>query len=50
MASPYGGRDFLNSAATSDVSAALSGVMLQAAMATNINRIAKANALTLAAR
>lgn len=50
LAPPYGGRDFLSSAATSDISAAPSGVMLQAAMANNINRIAKVKALTLAAR
>jgi hypothetical protein len=50
LLSSYRGKDFLRSTATSDVSAALSAVMLQAATATNINRVAKANALTLAAR
>ena len=47
---PYGGSDFFNSTVISDVSAATSGAILQAAIASNINMIARVNALTLAAR
>src|ERR1700721_113373 len=47
---PHGGSDFFNSTVTSDVSAATSGAILQAAIANNINMIARDNALTLAAR
>jgi hypothetical protein len=46
----YGGSDFFNSTLMSDVSAATSGAMLQAAIASNMNMIARVNALTLAAR
>jgi hypothetical protein len=46
----YGGSDFFNSTASPDVSAATSGAILQAAIANNINMIARVNALTLAAR
>jgi hypothetical protein len=47
---PHGGSDFFNSTVISGVSAATSGAMLQAAIANNINMIARVNALTLAAR
>jgi hypothetical protein len=47
---PYGGSDFFNCAVISDVSAATSGAMLQAAIANNISMIARVKALTLAAR
>jgi hypothetical protein len=47
---PYGGSDFFNSTFISEVSATTSGVMLQAAIANNINMIARVKALTLAAR
>jgi hypothetical protein len=47
---PYGGSDFFNSTVTSDVSAATSGAIVQAAIANNISMIARVNALTLAAR
>ena len=47
---PYGGNDFFNSTAISDVSAATSGAILQAAIANNISMIARVKALTLAAR
>jgi hypothetical protein len=47
---PHGGSDFFNSTVTSDVSAATSGAIVQAAIANNISMIARVNALTLAAR
>jgi hypothetical protein len=49
-ARPHGGSDFFSSTVTSDVSAATSGAILQAAIANNISMIASVNALTLAAR
>src|SRR5271154_7540261 len=47
---PYGGSGFFNCAVISDVSAATSGAMVQAAIANNISMIARVKALTLAAR
>jgi hypothetical protein len=47
---PHGGSDFFNSNVTSEVSAATSGAILQAAIASNISMIARVKALTLAAR
>ncbi len=47
---PHGGSDFFNSNCTPDVSATTSGAIVQAVIAINIIKIARVNALTLAAR